>query len=237
MSTDLNDAPDGAGRVVRVLIVDDDRAICNLLATLLGLWGFEVITVHSGPEALRAEQLHRPDIILLDVVMPGMDGSEVAKLVRARAHVKRRRPFIVSMSGHPNAQNGQRAQEAGIDLHYVKPLNPSHLQRLLRRFQRMILPSAERRLSESHRRPWRDSSLRYWSDLATLRQSLTRGRQVLRAAEALRFKHRGVRNRQESIQLRAAWCDQVAQLLDENERGRRLVRSFVKWGIQTATDP
>jgi CheY-like chemotaxis protein len=63
------------------------------MAILLGLWGFEVIAVRSGLEALEAVQLHRPDVILLDLAMPKMDGLQVARRVREQSPRKGHRPF------------------------------------------------------------------------------------------------------------------------------------------------
>jgi CheY-like chemotaxis protein len=237
MPTELDDGPDGQRRALRVLIMADDADTCYSLGMLLGMWGFQGIAVRSGPKALEAIQLHRPHIILLDVAMPAMDGLEVAKRVRELIPTNGKRPFIISMSGYADKHTRQQSRRAGIDLHFAKPTILTELEPLLRRLQRIDMPSVERRLSESHHGPWLDSSLRYWSDLATLRQSLLRSRQVLGEAEAIRSRHRGVRNLEERLQLRAAWCDHAAHFMDENERGRRLVRSFVKWGVQTATDP
>jgi CheY-like chemotaxis protein len=218
---------------LRVLVAADDADTCFSLGMLLGMWGFEGIAVRNGPKALEAVQLHRPDIILLDVAMPGMDGLELAKRVGELVPTNGKRPFIISMSGYADKHTRQQSRRAGIDLHFAKPAILTELEPLLQRLQRIAMPSAERRLSKSHGRPWRDSSLLYWSNLATLRQSLTRTRQASSAAAALRFRHRTVTNLQERIQLRAAWCDHAAQFVDEIERARRLVLSFPKWGVQT----
>jgi CheY-like chemotaxis protein len=126
----------------RVLVADDDAGTRNSLAMLLRLWGFEAITACDGPEALQAVQLHHPDIILLDFSMPGFGGPEVAKCVREQVEARQKRPFMVSISGYTDAQTRQRAQEAGVDLHLVKPVDPDQLERLFRRFQSVTMPSA-----------------------------------------------------------------------------------------------
>jgi CheY-like chemotaxis protein len=107
------------------------------------MWGFEAIAVRSGSEALEAVRLHSPDIILLDLAMPKMDGLQVAKRLRDLVPTNGKRPFVICMSGHADEQTRQRAQQAGIDLHLVKPVDPHHLEVLLRRFQSVVVPSVE----------------------------------------------------------------------------------------------
>jgi CheY-like chemotaxis protein len=140
-----HDGPNGLdGRVLRVLIVDDDADTSDTMAILLGHWGFEGIAVRNGSEALQAAQTHGPDLILLDIGMPGMDGLELAKRLREQIHSKGKPPFLIAVSGYGDAQTRQRSRQAGIDLHLVKPVDPTDLEKLLRRFQMVVMPGAER---------------------------------------------------------------------------------------------
>ncbi len=100
----------------RVLIVDDERAILKVLGIKLGISGYEVITASKGPEALQLIDQACPDIMLLDVIMPGMDGFTVLKEVRTRTDL----PVIV-LSARP--ENGQIARGLGANDFLSKPFD------------------------------------------------------------------------------------------------------------------
>ena len=76
----------GVGRPVRVLVVDDNQAAAQSLSMLLRLWGHEVELAYDGPAALKAAQAHQPDVILLDIGLPGLDGYQVARQLRSAEH-------------------------------------------------------------------------------------------------------------------------------------------------------
>jgi len=100
----------------RVLIVDDERAILKVLGIKLGISGYEVITASKGLEALQLIDQKRPDIMLLDVIMPGMDGFTVLKEVRSRTDL----PVIV-LSARP--ENGRIARGLGANDFLCKPFD------------------------------------------------------------------------------------------------------------------
>ena len=100
----------------RVLIVDDERAILKVLGIKLGISGYEVITASKGLEALQLIDQKCPDIMLLDVIMPGMDGFTVLKEVRSRTDL----PVIV-LSARP--ENGQIARGLGANDFLCKPFD------------------------------------------------------------------------------------------------------------------
>jgi CheY-like chemotaxis protein len=129
---------DCCAHAVRVLIVEDDEDTADSLSMLLRLHGYDVEAAADGPSALRAVQASRPDVILLDIGLPKMDGWLVAKQIREQA--VRKRPFLVAISGYGTDADRLRSQEAGIDLHLVKPMDPVDLLKLLRRFQRIVMP-------------------------------------------------------------------------------------------------
>jgi PAS domain S-box-containing protein len=106
---------------LRILIVDDNQDSAASLATLLRLVGHEVAAVHSGPEAIESARARIPDLILLDIGLPGMDGFEVAS--RLRREPSCRDTTIVAVSGYGQEEDRRRSREAGCDDHLVKPVD------------------------------------------------------------------------------------------------------------------
>lgn len=113
----------------RILVVDDNRDAANSLGMILQLLGAEVRVVEGGFEALAIFPSYEPSVVLLDIGMPGMDGYEVARNIRARFPDCGTR--IVALTGWGQDDDRRRAQEAGFDHHLVKPAEISDLQRLL----------------------------------------------------------------------------------------------------------
>src|SRR5260370_24422129 len=110
-----HDGPDGPNDVspdgtLRVLIVDDDVDTSDTMAILLDHWGFKALAVRSGAEALQASPVYSPDLILLDIGMPGMDGLELAKRLRTQVPPRGKSPFLVSSSGHRDSQTRHRSR-------------------------------------------------------------------------------------------------------------------------------
>ncbi|MBX9583084.1 MAG: response regulator, partial [Gemmataceae bacterium] len=113
----------------RVLVVDDNRDAAESLALLLEVLGHPVWAAHDGPAALAAAREHRPEVVLLDVGMPGMNGYEVA--ARLRAMPEAAGAAVVAVTGFGQEADRQRSREAGFDHHLVKPVDPETLQELL----------------------------------------------------------------------------------------------------------
>jgi CheY-like chemotaxis protein len=88
-----------------------------------------VKAVHSGPEALDVYGSYRPEIVLLDIGMPGMDGYEVARRIREQDH--RRSAALIALTGWGQDEHRQKARQAGFDHHIVKPAEIGSLQTLL----------------------------------------------------------------------------------------------------------
>ncbi len=116
----------------KVLAIDDDNAITELLAMLLRTHGYEVLTANSGEEGIRLIQEKSPDIVVLDLMMPGMDGWQVCKQVRTFSNVP-----IVILSALDDPAMIASALDAGADDYLVKPISSTilvaHLSRLIRR--------------------------------------------------------------------------------------------------------
>jgi signal transduction histidine kinase/CheY-like chemotaxis protein len=113
----------------RILIVDDNVDAAESLAMLLRLLKQQVQVVHDGPAALAAAVSHQPEVILLDIGLPGMTGYEVAKRLRQQRDFQK--TLLVAMTGYGHEEDKRRSQEAGFDRHLVKPVNLTDLQKLL----------------------------------------------------------------------------------------------------------
>ncbi len=120
--------PSPAAAPRRVLVVDDERDNADMLGDLLRERGHEVRIAHDGPAALEATESFEPEVVLLDLGLPDMDGYEVAAKLRARA--RERRPFVVALTGYH--RDPQRLRDAGFDDHLLKPPELSKLTGLLR---------------------------------------------------------------------------------------------------------
>jgi PAS domain S-box-containing protein len=117
------------GRARRILVVDDNADAANSLAMVLELLGHVVQTVYGGPAALQVVESFGPEIVLLDIGMPEMDGYEVARQMRAMPRGKSVR--LVALTGWGQEEDKRRALEAGFDEHLTKPVEPALLEVLL----------------------------------------------------------------------------------------------------------
>jgi PAS domain S-box-containing protein len=117
------------GRRRRVLVVDDNVDAAESAAALLSIWGHEARTVHDGLSVLRQVQEFRPEIVLLDIGLPGKNGYDVARELRALPASPVR--LIAAMTGYGQAEDRQRSAEAGFDVHLTKPLDLEQLRDLL----------------------------------------------------------------------------------------------------------
>jgi signal transduction histidine kinase/CheY-like chemotaxis protein len=112
----------------RILIVDDNRDSADSLAMLLKLSGHEVHAAFDGLEALAAAADLRPDVILVDLGLPKLNGYEVARRIRETQGAK---PVLVALTGLGQAEDRRRSEEAGFNVHMVKPVDLATLQKLL----------------------------------------------------------------------------------------------------------
>ncbi|HEX8031004.1 MAG TPA: ATP-binding protein [Vicinamibacterales bacterium] len=113
----------------RILIVDDSRDGGESLAILLRVLGAEVALAHSGRAALDCVDSFKPDVVLLDIGMPGMDGYEVAR--RIRANPANQRISLIALTGWGQEEDRRRSVAAGFDHHLVKPADIEQLRQLL----------------------------------------------------------------------------------------------------------
>lgn len=115
----------------RLLIVDDNQDAAVSLAMLLNLQGHEVRIAHSGPAALDMTKTFPPELIFLDIGMPGMDGDEVARRLREGSGLEN--VVLAALTGWGQEEDRRRTAEAGFDHHLVKPPEPKAVARLLAR--------------------------------------------------------------------------------------------------------
>jgi CheY-like chemotaxis protein len=117
-------------RHLRILVVEDDPESLQMMGALLSLWGHEPALVPAGPEALAAIREEMPDVILLDLGLPGMDGFEVARAVRLQpgggASV-----LIVAVTAFRGEEHQRQAREAGFDKYLMKPVDIDTLRQVL----------------------------------------------------------------------------------------------------------
>jgi CheY-like chemotaxis protein/two-component sensor histidine kinase len=113
----------------RILVVDDNVDAAETLAEMLRLMGHEVVVAHDGPSALASAESARPQLALLDLGMPVMDGYELAQ--RLKMHPELSGVSLVALTGYGNDRERERAKDAGFDHHLVKPLDPALLAKLL----------------------------------------------------------------------------------------------------------
>jgi CheY-like chemotaxis protein len=129
-SSDPQEEPADRSQVRRlhVLVVDDQDDIAETMAILIRLYGHEVDTASSGAAALTAAQAKTPDVVLLDISMPGMNGYDVAKQFRSMFGYKL---LLIAITAYGSAEAKRRCLAAGFDDHFVKPVNPEFVRRLL----------------------------------------------------------------------------------------------------------
>jgi CheY-like chemotaxis protein len=121
----------------RILLVEDNPDGRETLQLLLQVWGHRVDVAEDGKQGLQKALARRPEVALVDIGLPGMDGYEVAQGVRAALG---RQVFLIAITGYGQPHDRWRALEAGFDVHLVKPVDPDLLQELL------IHPEARREI-------------------------------------------------------------------------------------------
>lgn len=127
----------------RVLVADDDSRIVKFLTVRLGASGYEVLTASNGLEAVEKVQSQEPDLVVLDVVMPGLDGFDTLKQIRALSAV----PVII-LSAKESSTDRIKGLELGADDYLVKPFSPDELVARIEAVRRRLLSSQDRKVIE-----------------------------------------------------------------------------------------
>lgn len=127
----------------RILVVDDEKRILNFLKTKLKASGYEVLTASNGSEALEQAQAQEPDMVLLDILMPRMDGFETLKELRSFSSA----PVII-LSAKGGDADKIKGLGLGADDYLPKPFNPDELVARIEAVKRRLEPSEKRKASE-----------------------------------------------------------------------------------------
>jgi CheY-like chemotaxis protein len=122
-NTDPADTPVPIRR--NILIADDNQDALESLALMLRMEGHDVVCASDGEEALALAGLRKPEIVVLDVGMPKLDGCEVARRIRAESWG--RGAILVALTGWGQEVDRKRSKDAGFDMHLVKPVDPATL--------------------------------------------------------------------------------------------------------------
>jgi len=113
----------------RVLIVDDNQAAGKVLSEIAVRWHHDVCLVYDGETALTAAKTYHPDVVLLDIGLPGISGYQVARELRRQPEFSQ--TLLVAVTGYGQEEDRRRSREAGFNHHLVKPVSPESLQAVL----------------------------------------------------------------------------------------------------------
>jgi CheY-like chemotaxis protein len=125
--------------VSKILYIEDHPAQRDIMAQMLELSGYEVAVATDGVEGVEKAQAWRPDLILMDLRMPRMDGFEAIKELRKNPHTAG--IFIIAISAWASAKHKERAIDAGADEHFTKPVDLSRLLETIERFLNQPKPA------------------------------------------------------------------------------------------------
>ena len=132
----------------KVLVVDDNVDSAESLATLLRLSGHDALLAHDGVGAIEAAERHRPDVVLLDIGLPRMNGHEVCRRLRERPWSNGL--VVIAVTGWGQGDESQKWQEAGFDAHLVKPAQYDELAALLSKLSRNASSTPSDQPPEAH---------------------------------------------------------------------------------------
>jgi CheY-like chemotaxis protein len=127
--TNEDDGKVSASAKARILIIDDNRLSSNSTAMLLRLMGYELATAYDGVAGIESARTFRPDVILLDIGLPRLNGYETARRIREQSWGKN--IFLIAVTGYGQEEDRRRSLEAGFDYHLVKPVNFAELEKKL----------------------------------------------------------------------------------------------------------
>jgi CheY-like chemotaxis protein len=118
-----------APRRFKILVVDDNHDSALSLAMMLSIMGHETRTAHDGESAVISAETFRPEVVLLDIGLPKLNGYEVAQRIREQSWGTSM--YLIAVTGWGQDEDRQRSSEVGLNLHMVKPVEPSALEKVL----------------------------------------------------------------------------------------------------------
>jgi CheY-like chemotaxis protein len=110
----------------RILVVDDDKAQCQMMATVLSEGGYAVTMASSGEQGLELYQAERPEMLIIDFAMPGMNGIEMVTAIRAQ-ETGNRRALVLMVAGYAQSFLAALDDSVGVDSYLLKPILPAEL--------------------------------------------------------------------------------------------------------------
>ena len=114
-----------------MLVIEDGADTRTSLGFLLTAWNHEVTLAGTGPEGLERARERQPDVAIIDIGLPGLDGYQVAQAIRGDGGEWSRRVKLIALTGYGQATDRARALQAGFDVHLLKPVDPVELRQLL----------------------------------------------------------------------------------------------------------
>ncbi len=121
--------PAAAPRRFRILVVDDNHDSALSMAMMLQIMGHDTRTAHDGESALSTAETFLPEVVLLDIGLPKLNGYEVAQRIREKTWGESM--YLIAVTGWGQDEDRQRSSEVGLNLHMVKPVEPAALEKLL----------------------------------------------------------------------------------------------------------
>jgi two-component system CheB/CheR fusion protein len=129
------EAPSAGG--LRILIVEDNEALAQTTGWMIEMIGHDYKLAHNGPDAISLSKSYRPDVVMMDIGLPGMNGYDLCALMKAEPHLKN--AVFIAQTGWGQDEHRQRAKEAGFDHHLVKPVYLELLQETLGKIERGLV--------------------------------------------------------------------------------------------------
>ena len=130
---DVAAAPAASAAPLRILVVDDNCDGADSLAEILALMGNDTRTAYDGQQAVSMASVFRPDVVLLDIGLPKLNGYEACRLIRQQSWSNG--VMLIAITGWGQLKDRERTREAGFDHHLIKPVDPQALLTLLARLQ------------------------------------------------------------------------------------------------------
>jgi CheY-like chemotaxis protein len=124
------------GRALRVLVVDDHRDTADSWSALVQIWGYDARVAYDGAAAFELAAAYQPDVLLVDIAMPQMNGCQLVRQLRRQLSLTGK--LLVAVTGYADETHRLLCAEAGFDLFLVKPVEPSAMENLLRRHQQQL---------------------------------------------------------------------------------------------------
>src|SRR6188768_4296151 len=128
-NTSTAPAVKGSPRRFRILVVDDNHDSALSLAMMLSIMGHETRTAHDGESAVISAEAFLPEVVLLDIGLPKLNGYEVAQRIREQPWGASM--FLIAVTGWGQEEDRQRSTEVGLNVHMVKPVKPAALEKIL----------------------------------------------------------------------------------------------------------